>query len=376
MRKIVYFSGTRADFGLMRSTLLQLDSSDMLSLALVVTGMHLSNKYGHTIDDIETSGLKILARVPIDLEPETGKTMALAMSKMLAEFTRILEKERPDIILILGDRGEMLAAALAALHLDIPVAHIHGGERSGTIDESIRHVLTKLSHIHFVATHESRVRLVSLGELPDSIYVSGAPGIDGIRELASLTRAELAFKFSLIKEDPICLLLFHPVVQDSAAAGSQTEVILDALDNIKDLQIVAIMPNSDSGSELIRKKINSTTHSRFQSFSNLSRKEFVSFMRSVDVMVGNSSSGIIEAASFGTPVVNVGNRQNLRQRNSNIIDVEIDVDVINKAVKTAIKSGKLQFANVYGEGHAGKKILEVLETSSLDPVLLNKILTF
>ena len=376
-RRIVYVTGTRADFGLMRSTLLSLNDSPLISLEVIVTGMHLSEKYGLTVKDIESSGLMIMSRVPVTLEPETGKTMALAMSAMLREFTAIFDDDRPDLILVLGDRGEMLAAAVAALYLSIPVAHIHGGERSGTIDESIRHAVSKLAHIHFVATEESRSRLIALGESPSSIYVTGAPGLDGIKELASYSRSSLVRKFDLIYEQAICLLVFHPVVQESASSGAQAEIVLEALSRISGLQIICVLPNADSGSELIRQQMDVKKYPSLHAYKNLTREEFVSFMRIADVMVGNSSSGIIEAASFGTPVINLGSRQQLRQRNSNVLDVGFDRQAIIRAVDMAIKQGKLlHMQNVYGEGSAGGTIVDILESLRIDSELLDKVITY
>jgi GDP/UDP-N,N'-diacetylbacillosamine 2-epimerase (hydrolysing) len=376
VRRIVYITGTRADFGLMRSTLLALDCSSAISLGVIVTGMHLAEKYGWTVKDVENSGLEIISRVPVDLEPETGKTMALATSKMLMEFTKILNDDQPDLILVLGDRGEMLAAAIAGLYLSIPVAHIHGGERSGTIDESMRHATSKLSHIHLVATEDASSRLISLGEAPDSVHVTGAPGLDGILELASYSRSALVDKFDIIYEQPICLLVFHPVVQESASAGAQTEIILEALSKIQGLQIIGILPNADSGSDLIRQQMEKKKYPRLRTYKNLSRKEFVSFMQIADVMVGNSSSGIIEAGSFGTPVINLGSRQQLRQRNSNVTDVELDRQAITSAVDTAIKNGKRPMQNVYGDGSAGRRIVDILQSVAIDARLLGKVLTY
>ncbi len=375
-RRVIYFSGTRADFGLMESTLLKLDGSEDISLGVVVTGMHLSAKYGDSVKEVEASGLEIVARISVELQPETGKTMALAMSVMLSEFTKMLELERPDLIMVLGDRGEMLAASLASLHLGIPTIHIHGGERSGTIDESIRHAISKLSHFHFTATHASKKRLCSLGELPQNIFVTGAPGLDGIEQLAIYDRRELVKRFGLVDDCNICLLIFHPVVQESASAGMQIKTILEALLKVSNLQIVAIMPNSDAGSESIRQEMDLNDSPQLRTFSNLSRSTFISFMKAAEVMVGNSSAGIIEAASFGTPVVNIGNRQNLRQRNTNITDVGFDGDAILTAVQTAVTKGRLPCGNVYGDGSASTNILNLVKTIDLNKSILNKVLTY
>lgn len=375
-RSVIYITGTRADFGLMHSTLTQIDKSCNLSLSLIVTGMHLSNKYGYTIEEIKSSGIEIIGQVPVDLEPETGKTMSLALSVMISGFTKILNEANPDIVIVLGDRGEMLAGAISCLHLGIPVAHIHGGERSGTIDESIRHAISKLSHIHLTSTLESKNRLISLGEIPANIHVTGAPGIDGIKEQATLSRSEIIFKFSLISERPICLLLFHPVVQESSSAGIQIKIILEALFRKSELQIIGILPNSDAGSEPIRQEMNAAKHSKLQTFSNLSRTEFLSLMKEADFMIGNSSSGIIEAGSFGTPVINIGNRQKLRQRNVNVVDVSLDSDAIYEEIEKVLIKRKHPVKNIYGDGNTGKRIVRVLETTPLNEELLNKVITY
>jgi GDP/UDP-N,N'-diacetylbacillosamine 2-epimerase (hydrolysing) len=376
VRRIVYITGTRADFGLMRSTLLRLNQSPTLSLSMIVTGMHLSDKYGSTVQEVQSTGIEVVAYVPVSLVPETGATMSLALSVMIAEFTKVLDKVKPDLVIVLGDRGEMLAGALCCLHLGIPVAHIHGGERSGTIDESIRHAISKLSHIHLTSTTESRDRLISLGESPDSICVTGAPGLDGITELAYYSRHELACKFDLVEGQSICLLVFHPVVQESCSAGVQVKIILEALSRISELQVIGILPNSDSGSELIRQEMDTSKYPNLRKFKSLSRSEFVSFMQVADVMVGNSSSGIIEASSFGTPVINIGSRQQLRQRNNNVSDVELDCDAIFNMVNLVSKREKLSKENVYGDGSAGEKIQHLLENIPLNSGLLNKVLPY
>lgn len=375
-RSVIYITGTRADFGLMRSTLIQINKSSKLSLSLIVTGMHLSHKYGYTIEEIESSGIEIIEQVPVSLEPETGKTMSLALSMMIAEFTKILDKANPDIVLVLGDRGEMLAGAISCLHLGIPVAHVHGGERSGTIDESIRHAISKLSHIHLTSTLESKNRLISLGEAPTNIHVTGAPGIEGINDSATFSRSELASKFSLNEEQPICLLVFHPVVQESSSAGIQVKIILEALTRKSELQIIGILPNSDSGSESIRQEMNTINYPKLKTFRNLSRNEYLSFMKEVDFMIGNSSSGIIESGSFGTPVINIGNRQKMRQRNINVVDVKLNSDAIYEKINFALNKGKYPVKNIYGDGKTGKRIKSVLETTPLNKELLNKVLAY
>ena len=229
MKKIIYFSGTRADFGLMESSLKLLDGDPYFSVSVVATGMHLSSKHGHTIEAIHQSGLPIIATVPVKLLPETGVTMSKSFGEMLLKFTDIIDAHRPDIVMLLGDRGEMLAAAIAALHLGIVIVHIGGGERSGTIDESIRHAISKIAHIHFTTTIEGKSRLIGLGESPGSVFVSGAPGLDGIKDLASLPKSYFAERYGLNMDGLLGLLIFHPVVQVSQESGEQKRIVLNAV---------------------------------------------------------------------------------------------------------------------------------------------------
>ncbi len=369
-RVVCYVSGSRADFGLMESTLRAIHQAPDLTLGILVTGMHLATQYGSTVRDIEVSGLPIVARIPVELEPATGRTMACNIGRMLCGIVEHLDAERPDVVLVLGDRGEMLAGALAALHLNIPVAHVHGGERSGTVDEPIRHAISKVSHYHFVATLRSRERLVRMGEQPDHIWVTGAPGLDGIEALATRSRGELAASIGFDPDKRIAMMVYHPVVQEDAVAGRSAHVLLSCLLR-HDVQVLAMAPNSDSGSEAIQRVLSdyaAAGHVQFK--THLGRSDFVSWMAAVDLLIGNSSAGIIEAASFGTPVVNVGSRQNLRERNANVIDAPVDAAALEKAIQKALQRGRTTASNIYGDGASAARIVELLSTVPLDlPVL-------
>ncbi|TDL88185.1 UDP-N-acetylglucosamine 2-epimerase (hydrolyzing) [Meridianimarinicoccus aquatilis] len=375
MRKIVYVSGTRADFGLMRSTLQRIESATSLSLSVVATGMHLVPSYGDTWHEIEAAGLRLAARVPVEISPATGATMTRAIGQMTTAFADVFESEAPDIVLVLGDRGEMLAAAIAAIHLNIPVAHIHGGERSGTVDESVRHAITKLSHIHFAATDQARERLIALGERPDCVHVSGAPGLDGLDVTPRRARNEVFADLGFDTERPVALLLFHPVLQEAAEAANKTRAVLDGLIQAR-WQAVVLMPNADAGSGQIRAVYENDVSSDFRKYVHLPRADFIEIMAAADAMVGNSSSGIIEAASFGTPVLNLGSRQNLRERNANVIDLPEDTARIADALTGLAGRPRPAPCNVYGDGHAGERIVAQLEAQRLDAELLNKVLIY
>lgn len=371
-RKICYISGTRADFGLMRSTLDAIAATDDLSLSVIVTGMHLSAAYGNTVDEIRDGGFHIAARIPVDTAASTGATMARNIAQMLSGFIDALTEEKPDLVLLLGDRGEMIAGALAAVHLNIPVAHIHGGERSGTVDEPVRHAISKLSHFHFTSTVQARDRLIQMGEHPASVHVTGAPGLDGILDIVSESRAQLCREFGFDPAGKLAILVYHPVLQEAASAGADIAQILEILVAAQ-VQVVALKPNSDAGSDQIRQELakwQSTPQVRVE--THFQRTRFASLMAAADIMVGNSSAGIIEAASFGIPVVNIGSRQNLRERNINVVDVPMERLAIEIAVREALDHGEFQRQNIYGDGLAASRIVALLRSLVIDDNILMK----
>jgi GDP/UDP-N,N'-diacetylbacillosamine 2-epimerase (hydrolysing) len=372
-KKICYVSGTRADYGLMVSTLKEILVHPALSLSVLAAGMHLSSKYGLTVREIEADGFTLCGRVETPVDLSTGAAMARGIGIMLQGFVDVLVAEAPDAVLLLGDRGEMLAGALAAIHLNIPVVHVHGGERSGTVDEPVRHAISKLSHWHCVATEESRERLVRMGETPQQVLVTGAPGLDGLTELASRDRAMLCESVGFDVARLVALMVFHPVLQEALQAGTQASAILDALLG-GGMQVLALMPNADAGGDAVRAILAAYAerHPDVRVLTHLPRSNFVSWMAAADLMVGNSSSGIIEAASFGTPVINVGLRQNLRERNANVTDVPADSQVLAKVVREVLMRGRYVPANVYGDGHAGKRIVELLATFHVTSEILIK----
>lgn len=373
MRRICFVSGTRADFGLMRLTLRRMARTQGLDLSVAVTGMHLSPMHGLTVGEIRDAGLRIAAEVPVAMGQATGATMARNIGTMIGAFVDVFEQEAPHIVLLLGDRGEMLAGALAAIHLNIPVAHIHGGERSGTVDEPVRHAISKLSHIHCVATREAGERLVRMGELPRHVHLTGAPGIDGLADTTRATRIDVAARHGLDPARPFALMVYHPVLQEADGAEAETAAILDALAS-RGLQVLALMPNSDAGADGVRRALRQVagTPGRVVE-THLDRDRFVDVMARADVMVGNSSAGIIEAASFGTPVINIGRRQNLRERNRNVIDVESAASGLGEALDTALACGRFAPENIYGDGHAGERICALLASYDLSPSLLMKV---
>jgi GDP/UDP-N,N'-diacetylbacillosamine 2-epimerase (hydrolysing) len=372
-RRLVYLTGTRADFGLMQSTLQRIAATPGLRLEIAVTGMHLSVAHGNTVHEVRASGLQICAEIPLDMGTRTGASMALGVAACLRAMTELLERERPDFLLVLGDRGEMLAGAIAALHVGVPCVHIHGGERSGTVDEPVRHAISKLASYHFVATEGSRDRLLRMGEDGARIFVTGAPGLDGLAELGAMAREECTRSLGLRSSAPFALALFHPVVQQATEAGAQTNALLLALQRVG-LPVVWLEPNADAGSrEVIAALDAAPLPAGSVRLRHVPRSLFAAAMRHCEVLAGNSSAGIIEAATFGTPVVNIGDRQRLRERNPNVADVPVEDGAIEAGIRAAIAHGRWACDNPWGDGKAGERIARLLATLPAGPALLEKV---
>lgn len=373
-RRIAYLSGTRADFGLMQTTLAAIQAQPDMALSLYATGMHLDPTLGNTIAEIEQSGLPHPTRIAVETGAASGGLTAKNIGHIIIALVAAFTESRPDIVLLLGDRGEMLAAAIAAIHLNIPVAHIHGGERSGTVDEPVRHAISKLAHLHLVATQASRERLIRMGERADFITVTGAPGLDGIIEESTAEPPGLFTRLGLDAERPVALFLYHPVLQEAhqapAGAIAALEALLDA-----GLQVLALKPNSDAGSMGIIAALDEfAAAGKVTLLTHLPRNAYLAAMRQAAILAGNSSSGIIEAASFGTPVLNIGSRQNLRERNANIIDVPADALSIAAGIRQALQRGRLPAHNIYGDGIAAQRIVDALRQLDLaDPSLMAKV---
>lgn len=372
-RRLIYLSGTRADFGLMNSTLQRIAATPGLSLQIAVTGMHLSEAHGNTVEEIRTAGLPICAEIALDMSARSGHSMALGVADCLRGMTELLAREQPTFLLLLGDRGEMLAGAIAALHLGVPCVHIHGGERSGTIDEPVRHAISKLSSYHFVATPGSRDRLLRMGEDQDRVFVTGGPGLDGLTQLGAMARDDCLRALGLSSGGPFVLTLFHPVVQQAGEARAQTLALLHALERVG-LPVVWLEPNADAGSaEIIAALDRATLPPGSLRLRHVPRPLFAAAMRHCEVFAGNSSAGIIEAATFGTPVVNIGDRQHLRERNPNVADVPAQAEAIEAGLQAALRHARWPCDNLWGDGRAGERIAGLLATLPAGPKLLEKV---
>lgn len=384
IRKICYITGTRADFGLMCSTLKKI--SENFELSLIVTGMHLSREFGYTVDEIERSGFTISKRVDMLLSGDTGGAMAKSLGMAIYGISQALEDDTPDLVLLLGDRGEALAAAISAAHLNIPIAHVHGGDQGDDgahIDDQIRHSITKFSHIHLAATEQSGERISKMGEEQWRIFTVGAPGLDEIYSAELFSRSDLNEKYGLNFDEPLILMVQHPVLTQTNKAGTQIRETLEALQELQ-YQTVLIYPNSDAGGREMIQVIKEYEGTPFlHTFRSIPRKDYLSIMKFSDVMVGNSSSGTIEAPVFHLPVVNVGIRESTREHAGNKIFVNPERNEIRRSIEKALSDQDFkhkirQSKSPYGDGTASLKIVEVIKniTKYDKNELLTKKLTY
>ena len=372
-RKICVVTGTRADYGLLRWVMQGIKDDSQLQLQLIATGMHLSPEFGLTYKDIERDGFRIDSRVEMLCSSDTPVGIAKSMGLGLIGFADALQALRPDLLVVLGDRFEILSAAAAALIARLPIAHLHGGEvTEGAFDESIRHSITKMSHLHFVAAAEYRERVIQLGEQPERVYLVGGLGIDNIRRLRLLDRAalEAAVDFKLGAKN--LLVTFHPATLDVATSEAQMTELLAALDGLPDTHLLFTLPNADTDSRILIKMIQQyvATRPNARLYTSLGQLRYLSCVALVDGVVGNSSSGLTEVPTFRKGTVNIGDRQRGRLRADSVIDCEPTRESIGTAIgrlySAEFRSVLARSRNPYGEGGASEKVVAVLKDCRLE----------
>jgi UDP-hydrolysing UDP-N-acetyl-D-glucosamine 2-epimerase len=378
LRTIGVVTVARSDYGIYVPVLRRILSDPDLRLHLIVTGMHLSPEFGLTVEAIDADGFEIGDRIEMLLSSDTPEGIAKSMGLGTMGMAQSYARKRPDILMVLGDRFEMHAAVVAALPFKIPVAHIHGGELTeGAIDDALRHSITKLSHLHFVSTEQYARRVIQLGEEPWRVMVSGAPSLDNLRSLKLLDGQELEKQYGLSLDQPPLLVTFHPVTLEYEHTEWQMAELLGALSNIE-MPVIFTMPNADTGGRAISRMIKEFVNTRAstQVVDTLGTQGYFSMMATAAAMVGNSSSGIVEAPSFKLPVVNIGTRQQGRIRPANVIDVGYDrseiLEGIKKATQPEFREGLRDLENPYGRGQAADTIVERLKAVALDETLTRK----
>lgn len=378
MRTIGIVTGGRSDYGILRPLLRAIHGTKGLRLSVLVTGAHLSPAFGSTVREIEAEGFPIDERVEMLGPSDTPEGIAESMGRGTIGFTQVFARRRPDLLVALGDRFEMHAAVVAALPFKIPVAHIHGGEiTEGAFDDALRHSISKLSHLHFVAAEVYAQRLIQMGEEPWRVTMSGALGLDNLQGVTLLSRGELESQIGLALEPAPLLVTFHPTTLEYEQTDWQVQELLEALRTM-DRPIVFTMPNADTSGQVIRHRLLAfvQAHPSARAVENLGTQVYFSLMAMSAAMVGNSSSGLIEAMSVALPVVNIGTRQAGRLRPENVIDTGYRRDEILSGLRRALlphtKAKLIGRPNPYGDGGAAARILAKLEAVPLDDRLLRK----
>lgn len=380
-RKIAVVTGSRADYGHLYWVIKSIHDDPSLELLLIVTGMHLSRRFGLTCKTIEKDGFPIARKVRTLLLSDAEESIAGSIGRGVIGFAKVYAQLKPDIILVLGDRFEIFAAASAAVPFRIPIAHIHGGELTeGAFDEQLRHAITKMSHLHFVSTGEHRKRIMHMGESPVRVFAFGAPGIDNIVRSDLLDGETLRGMLHIPGRRKIGIVTYHPVTLEHRTAAGQITELLAALKGADDCFWVMTSSNADTGGRVINKAMEefakkNPAKGRF--YVSLGRMKYLSLLKNASVMVGNSSSGLIEAPSFGLPVVNIGDRQKGRTRAANVIDIaRCRRDLIAKALRRAFspefRLSALKLKNPYGSGNASEKIIRKLKSIQINENLLKK----
>ena len=379
MRKICVVTSTRAEYGLLYWLLKEIEADSELKLQLIVTGMHLSPEFGLTYKEIEKE-FKIDKKIEILSSSHTSLDICAEMARVYEKFAPALAELKPDILVLLGDRYEIFGVAGVASIMQIPIAHIHGGETTqGAFDEAFRHSITKMSHIHFAATNEYANRIIQLGEDPSRVFNVGGPGIENIKKLNLLNKDEFekSIKFKLAKKN--ILITFHPVTLENSSAREQFNELLNALDELEETNFIFTKANSDTDGDVINKMIDeyvSENPQKAVAFASLGQLRYLSAIKFVDIVLGNSSSALLEVPSFKKATINIGDRQKGRARASSVIDVRPVKEEILAAIKRAYSKEFEQTLkdtiNPYDGGNPSKKMVKILKEIKLDGILKKK----
>ncbi len=379
-RKICIVTGTRAEYGLLRWIIQFIKDDSELELHLVATGMHLSPEFGLTYKAIIEDGFTISKKIEVLLSSDSPVGLSKSIGLGMISFAECFAELNPDIILVLGDRFEIFSAVASAMVSRIPIAHIHGGESTeGLIDESIRHSITKMSHIHFTATEEYRSRVIQLGESPDRVFNTGTPGLDNIENIKLLSKKEFEKSIDFNIGDNCFLITFHPVTLETGTASDQFDELISALDSFPNYKLIFTMPNADTEGRVIIEKIQKfvlKNSGRAVAFISLGQLRYLSALKHVKMVIGNSSSGLAEVPSFKIPTVNIGDRQKGRIRANSVIDSTPEknniIRAINLGLSMEFQEVLKKVENPYGSPGASRKIVCLLKTIDLTDILKKK----
>jgi GDP/UDP-N,N'-diacetylbacillosamine 2-epimerase (hydrolysing) len=379
-RKIFIVSERRADYSRFKPILREMKKDLELDFDLVITGTHLLKKYGLTINEIKKDGFKIFSTFEMFDENDTndtGSKMTRSLGTVLKGITYEIENSKPDIILSGFDIAANLAATIAGAHMNIPIAHIQGGEISGTIDESIRHAMSKFAHYHFVANKDARERLIKMGEIPERIFIVGNPSIDAMLQVKDISKKELEKEFKIDMNKPYILIIQHPVTSEIMDTEKQINETINAIKEIG-IQSIFIYPNNDAGTTKI---INNIEGSNLRHVNSLSIDKYINLLKHSSALVGNSSGGIHETATFHIPTINIGTRQQGRLKAENVINVNYDKNEIKKAISKALYDKLFldtisNCKNPYGDGTSAKKIVKLLKEIDIGQDVIQKRMTY
>lgn len=378
-RKLCVVTGTRADYGLLKHLIAEINNAEDFELVLFVTGTHLSRDFGNTFTEIEEDGFLISRKIDLDLSSDTPCGVAASTALSLVGFSKAYADVKPDLIVLLGDRFELLGAAISAMYHHIPIAHLHGGEVTvGAMDESIRHSITKFSHIHFAATDIYRNRILQLGEDPNLVFNVGGLGVDAIKRIKLLSKDELEQSLGIKFMRRNLLVTYHPVTLECSSSSSQMEELLRALSPRKDCRIIFTMPNADPDSRIIYNLIKNFVRDNPNCclYASLGQIRYFSCIAQVDAVIGNSSSGLLEAPTFKKATINIGDRQSGRLKASSVIDCNPDCDSISAAIDKvftdAFQHRLINTINPYGDGGSVTKIMDILKKLSYVDLIKKK----
>jgi GDP/UDP-N,N'-diacetylbacillosamine 2-epimerase (hydrolysing) len=376
MRKICIITGTRAEYGLFYWLMKEIDNNNNLELQVIATGMHLSAEFGNTYQQIEKDGFTINKKVDMLLSSDTEVAISKSMGLGIIGFSDAFDDLKPDLLVVLGDRFEIFSAVSAAMIAKIPVAHIHGGESTeGAFDESIRHSITKMSHLHFAATDEYRNRIIQLGEHPSKVFNVGGLGIDNINKLKLLSKKDFENSTGFKFVEKNILVTFHPVTLEKFTSKIQFQALLSSIDKLENIGIIFTKTNSDTGGRIINNMIDAyvSKHNNAIAFTSMGQLHYLSALQFVDAVVGNSSSGLLEAPSFKIGTINIGDRQKGRIKAESVINCFPDEESIDSALKQiylkSFQSVLNCVENPYGHGGASKNIFNIIKNINLDGIL-------
>ena len=380
MKKIMIITGSRGEWGYIRPILKLIEEREDVQAVLVVTNMHLLPAYGNSYKEIENDGFHIDYKVHMSLDGYSHVTQAKSLGIFLSSMPDIIENEKPDWILLAGDRGEQLMGAIAGAYTYTPVAHIQAGEVSGNIDNMTRHAIGKLVHLHFASNQDAADRLIKLGEEAFRVHNVGAPQIDEMVSAQYTPLSEIEEKLCIRLQDGYLLGVMHPVTEEADRAEMQAEVFIKALNQFP-MPKVIILPNNDAGSNGVKRAIQEYREGEYYMYANLKREDYLGLLKNTKCIVGNSSSGLLEAPTFKVPAVNIGRRQNMRFRGINVIDVPFETNQVVSAIRKAMSDEFRSYldkecVNPYGDGHSSERILDLLINTPIDQTLLVKKLTY